>query len=91
MGQLFRAQLTRADKETWLKDCLGLQVRAAFARIESGDRTGAVEAIEAGRAMLLSEAMELTRANLDQLNRAGRAELAARYEAAAGRWIRFTT
>lgn len=91
MEQLFRAQLTRADKETWLKDCLGLQVRAAFARIKSGDWTGAVEAIEAGRAMLSSEAMDLTRANLSQLKRTGRAELAARYETAAGRWIRFAT
>ena len=45
-----------------------------------------MEALEGGRALLLSEVLELDRAELEGLVAADRADLKARYEQAAGRW-----
>ncbi|MFI9248713.1 CHAT domain-containing protein [Streptomyces sp. NPDC053069] len=79
MEQLFRAQLTRTTKESRLRDAQGLAVAAAHALARSGDATGAAVALERGRALILSEALERGRARLEQLTAAGRADLVERY------------
>ncbi|MFJ4525564.1 CHAT domain-containing protein [Streptomyces sp. NPDC088810] len=79
MEQLFRAQLTRATKESRLRDTQGLAVAAAHALARSGDATGAAVALERGRALLLSEALERGRVGLEQLSATGHADLVERY------------
>jgi len=47
--------------------------------------------LERGRALLLSEALGLARADLHALRSAGHADAAARYEQAADRWLQMAT
>jgi tetratricopeptide (TPR) repeat protein len=92
MQSLFRAQLTRAQKETWLEAAQGLPLVAAYAAAKGEDGGAqALEALEAGRAMLLSEALELDRAELDRLSAAGRSDLEDRYRRAAAGWRKLFT
>jgi len=86
LDQLVRTQLSRSHKENWLQDAQGMLARIAFARAKVGDARGAVEAVERGRAVLLSEVLGLRRAELDALAGLGAADLAQRYERAARRW-----
>ncbi|MFF5310835.1 CHAT domain-containing protein [Streptomyces massasporeus] len=79
MEQLFRAQLTRATKESRLRDAQGLAVAAAHALARTGDATGAAVALERGRALLLSDALERGRVGLEQLSTTGHADLVERY------------
>ncbi|WP_431929103.1 hypothetical protein [Nonomuraea jabiensis] len=88
LEQLFRAQLTRPHKETWLAEAQGLPARAARAHALAGDPRGAVVAFESGRALLHSEMLDLLRADLDDLS-TGHPDLATRYLAAAERWRGF--
>jgi len=90
MGRLFRAQPARDDKETFLRESQTVAARAAWARHRAKDPLGAAQALEEGRAMLLSEALELERAKLDVLVRRRRADLAERYRSAAQRWRRLS-
>ena len=83
--RLFRTQLARQYKETWLSEAIGLPARAAYARGQAGDLSSAVLALEGGRAMLLSESLERDRANLQRLGDLGRGDLAERYRQAADR------
>ncbi|MFE2264923.1 CHAT domain-containing tetratricopeptide repeat protein [Streptomyces griseosporeus] len=79
MEQLFRAQLTRTTKELRLRDAQGLAVDAAYALARSGDTAEAAVALERGRALLLSEALERSRARLEELAAAGHGELVERF------------
>jgi tetratricopeptide (TPR) repeat protein len=65
--RLFRTQLARADKESWLRDAEGLAADGAFARAARTDLEGAVTALERGRALLYSERLEREHADLDRL------------------------
>jgi hypothetical protein len=80
---LFRAQLIRGDKETWLRGMRGLPEMAAYALAKSGRPSEAVLALERGRATLLTEAMERDRVNLEQLSSLGHRALADSYISAA--------
>lgn len=86
LEQLFRAQVTRLHKETWLRDAQGISVLAAYALARTGDAAGASAALERGRALLLSEALRLDRAEVERLAVVGRADLRERYETAVARW-----
>ncbi len=83
--RLFHTQLARRYKETWLSEAIGLPARAAYALGQAGDLSGAVVALEGGRAMLLSETLERDRADLKRLGDLGRGDLAERYRQAADR------
>jgi hypothetical protein len=80
--RLRRLQLLREYKQTWLRSCEGLAAGAAFADAMAGQLTAAVLAAERGRALLLADALERDRADLDDL-RQHRPSLAERYRAAA--------
>jgi tetratricopeptide (TPR) repeat protein len=84
--QLFRTQLLRTSKETWLREVQGISAPAAFAMAKTGDLTGAVEAVELGLARLLSEVLERDRADLERLQELGQGELCDRYRAASEQW-----
>jgi hypothetical protein len=81
---LFRAQLARADKESWLRDAQGLATDGAYAFVARSALRDAVLALERGRALLLSEALEREWADLTRLE-AAHAALAARFRAGAAR------
>jgi tetratricopeptide (TPR) repeat protein len=76
--RLFRTQLARADKESWLRDADGLAADGAFARAVRADLEGAVTALEWGRAFLYSERLEREQADLHRL-RGSHDDLAIRY------------
>jgi CHAT domain-containing protein len=82
---LFEAQLVRRHKETWLEVTRGLHSRAAYATAMAGDAETATLALERGRAMLLSEALERDHADLQRLASLGHQDLADRYWLAADR------
>jgi tetratricopeptide (TPR) repeat protein len=73
-----QAQVIREHKETWLRDTDGLASCAAYASAMAHQLPAAVAAAEAGRAAILSEALQ--RDHLDLRRLAGhRPDLAARY------------
>ncbi|WP_176742679.1 CHAT domain-containing protein [Streptomyces agglomeratus] len=78
---LFRTQLLREDKETWLADSQGMPSEAAYALVRTGRWKEAVEVLETGRSMLLSEVLEADRTGLHQLADSDHAELVDRYRA----------
>ncbi|MFC6084520.1 tetratricopeptide repeat protein [Sphaerisporangium aureirubrum] len=80
--RLYRTQAGRSYKQTWLLSFTGLSAGAALAAARSGDVPSAALALERGRAMLLAEALERDRAELDDLA-AHRPDLSRRYLAAA--------
>ncbi|MGW2488365.1 CHAT domain-containing protein [Streptomyces sp. NPDC001606] len=82
IGQLFRLQLMRADKEAWLAESQGMPAEAAYALFRAGRPKEAVTTLEAGRSLLLSEALETDRSSLDQLSEGGHGHLVDRYRAA---------
>ncbi|MFD5407094.1 hypothetical protein [Streptomyces griseorubiginosus] len=57
--QLFRTQAVRDYKEVWLAHGDGLASEAAYALHRTGDRAGAVLALERSRARLLSESLHM--------------------------------
>jgi tetratricopeptide (TPR) repeat protein len=79
LDQLFRAQLLRPNKETWLRLASGTAATGSFAHAMAADRPGAVLAIERGRAFLLSETLNQDRADLARLAASGHDDLAIRY------------
>ncbi|GAA2692951.1 MULTISPECIES: CHAT domain-containing protein [Actinosynnema] len=81
--ELFRAQVLRSDKETWLVDAQGLADEAVHALTRLGRVEAALEAAEAGRARLVSEALDLGRAELTGLAESGFRPLAETYRSAA--------
>jgi CHAT domain-containing protein len=82
MDRLFRAQLLRRHKETWLLAARGLPARAAYALAASGDPATAALTLERGRALLLSDVLERGRADLQNLSAAHHG-LVERYRQAA--------
>jgi tetratricopeptide (TPR) repeat protein len=83
----FRAQLLRREKETWLREGGNLGVRAAQAAATTGNTVAAVAFLERGRALLLSEVLELARAEVGALASGSHAGLARAFEEAAQRWL----
>ena len=64
---LLQEQILRVSTETWLHEMRTLHTRAAYAWIQTGDLSGAVQVLERGRARLLAEALEHNRRDLQQL------------------------
>jgi len=83
--RLLRSQLLRRHKESELRFLKGLPAEAAYAMVMAGDPKAAAVALEWGRALLLSEALERDRANLDRLPELGRSDLHTAYREAAER------
>jgi hypothetical protein len=79
LDQLFRAQLLRPNKEAWLRAAGSAASAGSFAHARSADGAGAALAIERGRALLLSEALDRDRAEPAHLSALGHGDLAARY------------
>jgi CHAT domain-containing protein len=84
MDRLFRVQLLRRHRETWLLAAEGLPLRAAYALAADGDPAAAAVTVERGRALLLSDALERDRADLEHLP-AAQQGLVDRYRQAADR------
>jgi CHAT domain-containing protein len=80
---LFRRQLTREEKETWLGRSRGVASDAAFAAAMTGHAVDTATVLERGRAYLLSEALEHDVVDLHRLERTGRSELANEYREAS--------
>jgi CHAT domain-containing protein/tetratricopeptide (TPR) repeat protein len=74
-------QLGRDDKELSLGVGAYAGARAAYALVRAGDPEGAVVALESGRALMLTEALERDRADLDRLD----GDLLGEYREAAER------
>jgi tetratricopeptide (TPR) repeat protein len=83
--QLSRVQVTAGHREAWLHEGRGLIADAGCAFAALGRPTDAVLALERGRAVLLSDALQLLRADLRDLRKAGQGDLADQYVAAARR------
>jgi hypothetical protein len=83
---LLRGQLGRQDKETWLKSIGDLPSQAAYANARAGDPRAAALVMEHGHAILLAEALDLKRADIDRLAIEGRADLGERFGALVARW-----
>jgi len=67
--RLVQIQLVRRSKESWLHETQGLPARASYVLARTGDLPSAVVALEEGRALLLSEALERNQADLEILQR----------------------
>jgi tetratricopeptide (TPR) repeat protein len=80
--RLFRAQLVRSHKESWLRDADGLAAVGALAHAARSELADAALALELGRARLYAERLEREHADLRRLQ-ADREELALRYRTAA--------
>ncbi len=81
--RLFREQLLRRHKEAWLEEAQGLPGAAALALVRAGRPVDAVEALERGRGMLLSEVLDRDRVDLTSLAAVGRADLMEAYDVVA--------
>jgi hypothetical protein len=86
MRYLFRVQLGRREKETWLRQSRELASLAAYAAAAAGDVRTAAAAAEAGRALLMSEVLDLSAVDVRSLTVNGHEALADRYRSAADRW-----
>jgi tetratricopeptide (TPR) repeat protein len=86
LEQLFQVQVTRLQKETWLRDSQEIPAQAAYALARTGDLAGASAALERGRGLLLSEALQRNRTELGRLADIGRPDLQDRYQTAISRW-----
>ena len=89
LAKLYRAQVLRSAKETWLSDGQRIHSQGAFAMARAGLLEQAVEVLEAGRARLLVEVIERQRAELQRLPELGHAEEFAMYSHAVGRLAYF--
>lgn len=88
---LLRVQLGRQDKETWLKSIGDLPSQAAYANAQTGDARAAALVMEHGHAILLAEALDLKRADIDRLATEGRSDLGERFGALAARWNKLSS
>jgi hypothetical protein len=73
----------REHTETMLRLTTTMHADAAYALDKSGNSPEAAGAVERGRAVLLSEALERDRADLQRLLETGHRDLAGRYRRAA--------
>ena len=81
--RLFRVQLLRSQKETWLAQSQGIPGEAAYALVRLGRAQDAVRALESGRGLLISEVLDRDRADLAALAEVGRDDLVRAYQNAA--------
>jgi CHAT domain-containing protein len=88
--QLYHNQILRTHIELWLQSAQGLSARATYALAKTGELEIAIEAIEAGRARLLREALERSRKDLEGLLEKGYTNLYERYMDASRRWERLS-
>jgi hypothetical protein len=88
--RMFRIQLLRSEKETQLRESGDTAARAAYAASAAGDPRAAVLALERGRALLLTDSLELARADLAQLEQHEGGARARRYHEAVDRWSRLS-
>jgi tetratricopeptide (TPR) repeat protein len=82
---MLRRQLRRGQKEAWLGRARDLAAQGAVAFASSSDLEQAALALESGRALLLSEALERERAEHEAMLASVPRELAERYLTAAAR------
>ena len=85
IDELYRAQLTRTHQELAIRQSFGFSAMAALAFAVAGDPAAAALALERGRALLLSVALERSRFDLLALREKGYAELEERYQNASRR------
>ena len=83
--RLFRTQVLREDKALWLEEANGLHARAAYALAKLGRFQQAVVAMERGRAVLLSEALNRGAHGLEGLAALGHSQLQTRFQQAVAR------
>ena len=76
---LFRTQLGRRHKETWLWAAQAMPADAAYAFAMSGAPQDAVMALEGARVLLIAEALERNQADLARLRYTGHHDLYERY------------
>jgi len=81
--QLYKIQISRSGKESWLRSAQMLPARAAYAFARSGDLLSAVLTLEEGRAKLLSDAIERDSADLRRLINTSHAGVYEHYRSAA--------
>ncbi len=79
---LLRAASLRSSKEAELQEMAGIPARLVYAHLRLGNLTQALEALEAGRARLLGEALERSRRDLERLVEIGQGALLERYRRA---------
>jgi CHAT domain-containing protein len=79
-------QFSRADKSFSLGGVQGLAAQASYAQLKLGRLDQAVEALEAGRALLMREALERRRRDLHFLKELGYADLYQDFLEASGRY-----
>ncbi len=84
MSAALREQLCADDKEITLAEIQGAASEAAYVFARAGKLELAVETLENGQSMMLSETL-MGNAALDDLSRGGRADLADRYRAISQR------
>jgi hypothetical protein len=84
--QLVHRQLTRRDKQTWLRAIRTMPAAAAFALSQADALPLALVRLEWGRARLLADALDRDRADLDVLAQT-HPQLAERFRLAAGRVV----
>ena len=82
---LVDAQLALDDKQTRLRDALGLPAVAGYALARAGFHAEAALALERGRAVVLSERLRYDSSVMTDLEAAGRKDLADRLQNAATR------
>lgn len=78
--ELFRRQVSRNAKESWLYDRRGRAVRAAWAHVQLGDDAAAVVTLERDRAILLRTSLARDEADLSALVAMGQETLANRFQ-----------
>ena len=84
---LLRVSLMRGSKEAELGEIQGLPAQAAYAMAKDARLHEAVEALDAGRARLLAEALEQNRRDLERLPELGHGDLLDRYRAASDQLV----
>jgi hypothetical protein len=82
LENLFRTQSLRTHKEVWLSAAENITASAGYALARNDDPGSAALALERGRSLLLSEALQRGRADLRRLAEGGCAELSERFVAA---------
>ena len=83
--RLYASHLSRGHKEAWLRPLRGVAAMTAYASAAVGRPDQAVQLLDSGRALLLSDALAGDRAELDRLTGLGHEDLRSRYVDASER------
>jgi CHAT domain-containing protein/ankyrin repeat protein len=78
-------QVLREDKSLWLKETQRLPALGGYVFYKANRLQEAIQAVEAGRARLLGEALEQTRRDLERLPELGHGDLLEHYRTASQR------